>query len=64
MIGDDLAPLGSPSNLIVIHVDEDWRHDGIDQLDSDADIEIMATPEFWETWVDESLTVPADEGSC
>ncbi|KAJ5364558.1 uncharacterized protein N7496_010271 [Penicillium cataractarum] len=41
----DLAPLGSASNPIVIHVDE----------------EIMATPEFWETLIDDNFTVPAGE---
>jgi hypothetical protein len=46
VIVDDLAPLGSASNPIVIYVDEGWCRDELDQLDSDADTVIMATPEF------------------
>jgi hypothetical protein len=49
VIGDDLAPLGSASNSIVIQVDEGWCHDDPDQLGSDADTEVMATPQFWGT---------------
>jgi hypothetical protein len=55
VIGDGLAPLGSASNPIVIHVDEDWCYDKIDRGGSDADTEVMATPEFWEALIDESL---------
>ncbi|EKV04138.1 hypothetical protein PDIP_88570 [Penicillium digitatum Pd1] len=61
VIGDDPAPFGSASNPIVIHVDEDCGHDEAEQLGSDADTEIMATPEFWEKLIDESLPAPADE---
>ena len=64
MIGDDPAPLGSASNPIVIHVDEDCGYNEAEQLGSDADTEIMATPEFWEKLIDESFPVPADEGSA
>lgn len=42
-VDDDLAPLGSAANLIVIH--EDWYHE-TDLLDSDANTEIMTTPEL------------------
>lgn len=49
VIGDDLAPLGSASNPIVIQVDGGWCRDEPNQLGSDADTEIMATPEFWGT---------------
>lgn len=61
MIGDDPAPLGSASNPIVIHVDEDYGYDEAEQLGSDADTKIMATPEFWEKLIDESFPAPADE---
>jgi hypothetical protein len=64
VISDDPAPLGSASNPIVIHVDEDWCRDKIDQLGSDADTEIMATPEFWDAWTRESLTAPPVEGEA
>ncbi|CAG8206107.1 unnamed protein product, partial [Penicillium nalgiovense] len=61
VIGDDPAPLGSASNPIVIHVDEDCGYNEAEQLGSDADTEIMATPEFWEKLIDESFPAPADE---
>jgi hypothetical protein len=61
VIRDDPTPLGSASNPIVIQVDEDCGYDEAEQLGSDADIEIMATPEFWEKLIDESFPVPADE---
>lgn len=61
MIGDDLAPLGSTSNPIVIHADEGWWRDETYQLGSDTDTEVMATPEFWEALIDESFSVQADE---
>jgi hypothetical protein len=61
VIGDDPAPLGSASNPIVIHVDEDCGYDEAEQLGSDADTEIMATPEFWEILIDESFPAPAEE---
>lgn len=46
---DDPALLGLPSNPIVIYINEGLCRDKRDQLGSDADTEIMATPEFWET---------------
>jgi hypothetical protein len=61
VIGDDPAPSGSASNPIVIHVDEGWCRDETDQLGSDANTEIMATPEFWGTLTGENLTVPVNE---
>lgn len=64
VIGDDVAPLGSASNPIPINVDRDWCYDGTDRLGSDADTAIMATPEFWETLIDERFTVLADEGEA
>lgn len=64
MISDDPAPLGSASNPIVIHIDEHWCRGETDQLSSDAETEIMATPEFWEAWTHESPTVPAVEGEA
>jgi hypothetical protein len=45
----------------VIHVDEDCGYDEAEQLGSDADTEIMATPEFWEKLIDESFPAPEDE---
>lgn len=63
VIGDDLAPLGSASNPFVIHVDEDFCPEGADQFSSDADTEIMATPEFWENLIDEGFPAPANEGT-
>jgi hypothetical protein len=63
VIEDDLAPLGSASNPIVIYVDEEHcGHDKAEELDSDVDTEIMATPEFWENLTDECFPVPKDEG--
>jgi hypothetical protein len=63
VIKDDLAPLGSASNPIVIYVDEEHcGHDKAEELDSDVDTEIMATPEFWENLTDECFPVPKDEG--
>ncbi|OKP09487.1 hypothetical protein PENSUB_5165 [Penicillium subrubescens] len=61
VIGDDLAPLGSASNPIVIQVDEGWCQDEPDQLGSDADTEIMATPEFWGTLTAGHLAVPVKD---
>ncbi|OQD78027.1 hypothetical protein PENANT_c097G09795 [Penicillium antarcticum] len=61
VIGDDPAPLGSASNPIVIYVDEDCGYDEAEQLGSDADTEVMATPEFWEKLIDENFPAPADE---
>ncbi|GLI74854.1 hypothetical protein PoHVEF18_003102 [Penicillium ochrochloron] len=61
VIGDDLAPLGSASNPFVIQVDEGWCQDEPDQRGSDADTEIMATPEFWETLATGHLAVPVKD---
>jgi hypothetical protein len=61
VIGDDPAPLGSASNPIVIHVDEGWCRDETDQLSSDADTEIMATPEFWGTLTGVDFAVPVKD---
>ncbi|EKV19134.1 hypothetical protein PDIG_06310 [Penicillium digitatum PHI26] len=61
VIGDDPTPFGSASNPIVIHIDEDCGHKEAEQLGSDADTEIMATPEFWEILIDESLPASAHE---
>ncbi|KAJ5159854.1 uncharacterized protein N7482_006858 [Penicillium canariense] len=58
VIEDHLAPLGSASNPIVIQVDEGWCRDEPDQLVSDADTEIMATPEFWGTLTGANFAVP------
>ncbi|KAL2695809.1 hypothetical protein AAEP93_003109 [Penicillium crustosum] len=58
---DDLAPLDSASNHIVIHVDEDCGYDETEQPGSVADTEIMPTLEFWENLIDGSFLVPADE---
>lgn len=59
---DDPALLGSPSNSIVIYIDEGWCRDERDLLGSDADTEIMATPEFWGTLTGGDFAIPADEG--
>lgn len=40
------------------------RVDETDQLGSDADTEIMATPEFWGTLIGETFAVPVDEGAA
>jgi hypothetical protein len=64
LIGDDLAPLGSFSNPIVIHVDEGWCRDETDQLDSDADTEIMATQESWGTLIGGNFAVPVGENAA
>ncbi|CAG8046257.1 unnamed protein product [Penicillium nalgiovense] len=61
VIGDDPAPLGSASNPIVIHVDENCGYYEAEQLGSDADTEVMATPEFWEKLIDDNFPAPADE---
>ncbi|KAJ5409952.1 uncharacterized protein N7487_004311 [Penicillium crustosum] len=63
IIRDDLAPLDSASNHIVIHVDEDCGYDETEQPGSVADTEIMPTLEFWENLIDGSFLVPADEGA-
>ena len=63
MIRDDPTPLGSPSNPIVIHVDEEWCCNDPDQLGSSDDTEIISTPEFWADVTHDSLVVPADECS-
>ncbi|KAJ5198754.1 uncharacterized protein N7498_007871, partial [Penicillium cinerascens] len=41
VVEDDPAPLGSASNPIVIHVDEEWCHDNAEQLSSGDDTDIM-----------------------
>jgi hypothetical protein len=64
VIGDDLAPLGSASNPIVIHVDEGWYRDEPDQLGSNADTVTMATPEFWGTLTGGNFALPADEATA
>lgn len=63
VIGDEPAPLGSASNPIVINVDEGWCHSEAGQPDSDADTEIMTTPEFWEKLIEESYPDPANGGA-
>lgn len=62
IIRDDLAPLDSVSNHIVIYVDEDCGYDETEQPGSVADTEIMPILEFWENLIDRSFLVPADEG--
>jgi hypothetical protein len=47
VIDDDTLPLGSPSNPIVI-CDEEGGHK-TEQTGSDADTELMLTPEFWDS---------------
>ncbi|GIK06063.1 hypothetical protein Aspvir_010181 [Aspergillus viridinutans] len=64
VIGDDLAPLGSASNPIVIQVDEGWCREEPDQLGSDADTEIMATPEFWETLTGANFAIPVKDDAA
>lgn len=61
VIGDGLAPFGSASSFIVIHLDDDLCYDKVDRCGSQADTELMATPEFWEALIDESFSVPADK---
>jgi hypothetical protein len=63
VIGDESVPLGSAFNPIVIDVDEDWCHGEAGQRDSDADTEIMTTPEFWENLIEESYPNPASGGA-
>ncbi|KAJ9481430.1 hypothetical protein VN97_g12049 [Penicillium thymicola] len=46
MIEDDDALLGSEFNPIVIHK-EDYGYFEDEQLNSDTDTDIIATPEFW-----------------
>jgi hypothetical protein len=64
VISDDLAPLGSASNPIVIYVDEGWCRNGTDHFGSDVDTEIITTPEFWETLISGDFAIPADEGEA
>lgn len=45
VIGDDAPPLGSPSNPILIREEEGG--DKTEQTGSDADTELILTPEFW-----------------
>lgn len=61
VIGDDLTPLGSASNPIIIQVNESWCQDKPDQRSSDADTEIIATPEFWGTLATRHLAVPVKD---
>jgi hypothetical protein len=63
LIADDLAPLGSASNPIVIQVDEGWYHDDSDQRGSDADTVIMASPEFWGTLTGGNFAGPVKDAS-
>jgi hypothetical protein len=60
-VDDDLAPLGSAINPIVIY--EDWYHDETDLLDYDADTEIMTTPEFWENLINRAFPASASDGA-
>jgi hypothetical protein len=64
VIVDDLAPLGSASNPIVIQVDEGWCRNEPDQLGSDADTEIVATPEFWGTLTGAHVAVPVKDDAA
>jgi hypothetical protein len=63
VIGDEPAPLGSASNPIVINVDEGWCPSEAGQPDSDANTDIMTTPEFWENLIEESYPNPANGGA-
>jgi hypothetical protein len=47
LIEDESALPDSASNSNMIQVEEDWLRDEPDHLDSDADNEIMTTPEFY-----------------
>lgn len=47
----------------MIHVDEGWCCDKTDQLSSDADTEIMATPEFW-ALISGNFAVPVYKGEA
>ena len=60
VIWDGLAPVDS-ALTIVVHVDEDWCYDKVDQRGSDTDTEIMTTPEFWEILIYENFSVIAGE---
>jgi hypothetical protein len=55
VIGDDPAPLGSASNPIMTHVDEEWCHD--DKSSSGEDTDIMSTPKFWESLTHDYLAI-------
>ena len=63
VIGDGSAPLGSAFNPIVIDVDEGWCRGEAGEPDSDADTEIMTTPEFWDNLIEESYPDPASGGA-
>lgn len=47
LIEDEPALPNSASNSNMIQAEEDWLRDEPDYLDSDADTEIMTTPEFY-----------------
>jgi hypothetical protein len=51
VIGYGPAPLGSASNPITIHVNEDCGHNETEQLGSGANTEIMAALKFWENLI-------------
>ncbi|KAI3123917.1 hypothetical protein CBS147326_8489 [Penicillium roqueforti] len=53
VIEDDPAPLGSQSNPVVIHVEEELSYFKTEQLNSDDDTEIIAES-WWERFLDES----------
>ncbi|KAJ5402730.1 uncharacterized protein N7487_008626 [Penicillium crustosum] len=44
---DEDAPLGSESNPFLIYVEEDYDQVDDEHIQSDADTEIINTPEFW-----------------
>ncbi len=47
LIEDESALPDSASNSTMIRVEEDWLRDESDHADSDAETEIMTTPEFY-----------------
>jgi hypothetical protein len=58
LIEDDFALPGLASNSNVIQVDEGWRGDEPDYFGSDADTEIISTPEFWGSLTGRSFAFP------
>lgn len=58
LIEDEPALPNSASNSNMIQAEADWLRDEPDNLDSDADTEIMTTPEFYESLTSGNIAYP------
>lgn len=62
VIDDETPPPYSIADTTATYADEEYSYEP-GQLDSDADTETMATPEFWENLIDESFSAPGHESA-